>query len=61
MTVAIEPMINMGRKEVVTLEDGWTVVTIDRKMSAHFEHTVAVRKNERSVFSVFPELLMVRI
>jgi len=53
IVIAIEPMINMGRKEVVTLEDGWTVVTIDKKMSAHFEHTVAVRKNSGEHLSTF--------
>jgi methionyl aminopeptidase len=42
MTIAIEPMINLGTAEVETLEDGWTAVTKDRKLSAHFEHTVAV-------------------
>lgn len=42
LVVAIEPMINVGTKRVVTLPDGWTVVTADRKHSAHFEHTVAV-------------------
>lgn len=42
MVIAIEPMINAGGPGVKTLEDGWTVVTLDRKLSAHFEHTVAV-------------------
>jgi len=42
LVIAIEPMINVGTKRVVTLADGWTVVTADRKLSAHFEHTVAV-------------------
>lgn len=42
MTLAIEPMINMGTPEVKTLDDGWTVVTTDKKRSAHFEHTIAV-------------------
>jgi len=42
MTLAIEPMINLGTHEVRTLADGWTVVTADRKRSAHFEHTIAV-------------------
>src|SRR5579875_767991 len=42
MTFAIEPMVNMGRKEIRTLDDGWTVVTADGKLSAHFEHTVAI-------------------
>jgi methionyl aminopeptidase len=42
MTLAIEPMINVGTYEVETLSDGWTVVTRDRKRSAHFEHTIAI-------------------
>jgi len=42
MTLAVEPMVNMGTHRVDVLEDGWTVVTADRKPSAHFEHTVAV-------------------
>lgn len=42
MTIAIEPMVNMGGPEVSTLGDGWTAVTKDGKLSAHFEHTVAV-------------------
>jgi methionyl aminopeptidase len=42
MTLAIEPMINAGARDVETLEDGWTVVTRDRSLSAHFEHTIAI-------------------
>ncbi|MEK6528528.1 MAG: type I methionyl aminopeptidase [Nitrospirota bacterium] len=42
MTLAIEPMVNAGSYEVFVLEDGWTAVTKDRSLSAHFEHTVAV-------------------
>jgi methionyl aminopeptidase len=42
MTLAIEPMINMGTFKVKTLNDGWTVVTADGKPSAHFEHTIAI-------------------
>ena len=42
MTLAIEPMINVGRPEVRVLPDGWTVKTKDGKLSAHFEHTVAI-------------------
>jgi len=42
MTLALEPMINMGASEVETQADGWTVRTVDRKYSAHFEHTVVV-------------------
>jgi methionyl aminopeptidase len=42
MVLAIEPMINAGKPEVKVLADGWTAVTVDRKLSAHFEHTVAI-------------------
>ena len=42
MVLAIEPMINAGRPEVKVLSDGWTAVTVDRSLSAHFEHTVAI-------------------
>jgi methionyl aminopeptidase len=42
MTLAIEPMINMGSHEVEVLSDEWTVVTCDGSLSAHFEHTIAV-------------------
>ena len=42
MVLAIEPMINMGSAEVKVLEDGWTAITIDGGVSAHFEHTVAI-------------------
>ena len=45
MTIAIDPMINMGKKEVRQLSDGWTVKTLDGKLSAHFEHTIAVTSN----------------
>jgi methionyl aminopeptidase len=42
MVLAIEPMVNAGSRYVKTLEDNWTVVTVDGSMCAHFEHTVAV-------------------
>jgi len=45
LVLAIEPMINMGRDDVRVLPDGWTVVTLDGKPSAHFEHTVAITQN----------------
>jgi methionyl aminopeptidase len=45
MVLAIEPMVNMGRPAVKVLRDGWTAVTRDGSLSAHFEHTVAVTKN----------------
>lgn len=53
LTMAIEPMINMGRKEVVHARDGWTVLTADKKPSAHFEHTVVVREGKAEVLSTF--------
>ncbi|MBX2972394.1 MAG: type I methionyl aminopeptidase [Flavobacteriales bacterium] len=53
MALAIEPMINMGVKEVKQLSDGWTVVTRDGKPSAHFEHTVVVRPGKAEVLSTF--------
>ena len=53
MTLAIEPMVNMGRATVKVLNDNWTVVTTDGKPSAHFEHTVLVTKGE-------PEILTMR-
>ena len=45
MVLAIEPMINMGSADVKVLEDGWTAITVDGSLSAHFEHTVAITKN----------------
>ncbi len=51
LVIAIEPMVNMGKKEVVTSKDGWTVFAKDRKPSAHFEHTVVVRKNQADILS----------
>ena len=42
MCIAIEPMINLGKKEVYTSKDGWTILTVDGKASAHFEHTIAI-------------------
>ncbi len=46
MTIAIEPMINLGSKAIKCLPDGWTVKTLDGKLSAHFEHTIAITKGE---------------
>ncbi len=45
LVIAIEPMINIGTYEVITLDDGWTVVTRDKTLSAHYENTVAITKN----------------
>lgn len=52
MVLAIEPMVNMGTHHVEVLQDGWTVVTQDRKPSAHFEHTVAVTENGPEILTV---------
>ena len=52
MTLAIEPMVNLGRPEVVVLDDEWTVVTRDGKPSAHFEHTVAVLEESVEVLTL---------
>lgn len=53
MCIAIEPMINMGSKNIVFENDGWTVRTKDRKPSAHFEHTVAIREGKADILSSF--------
>ncbi len=53
MVLAVEPMINLGKKEVVQSEDGWTIVTADGRPSAHFEHDVVVRKGHCEVLSSF--------
>ena len=51
MTLAIEPMVNEGGHEVVILDDGWTTVTMDGKLSAHFEHTILVTPNEPKILT----------
>ena len=56
MVLAIEPMINLGVKEVVHLSDGWTVLTKDRKISAHFEHDVCITVGEPDILSSFEEI-----
>lgn len=53
MCIAIEPMINMGKKNVKFEKDGWTVRTADRKPSAHYEHTVAIRSGKADILSSF--------
>ncbi|ADL11734.1 type I methionyl aminopeptidase [Acetohalobium arabaticum] len=52
MTLAIEPMVNVGGYEVETLDDGWTVVTKDRELSAHFENTIAVTDSEPEILTL---------
>ncbi len=51
LVIAIEPMINLGKRNVATAEDGWTIVTQDKKPSAHYEHTVVVRKKKADILS----------
>lgn len=53
MTVAIEPMINLGTHRVKQLDDGWTIVTLDGKPSAHFEHNIAVVDGKPQLLSTF--------
>lgn len=53
LVIAIEPMINAGKKNIVEESDGWTIRTMDKQPSAHFEHTVAVRNGKVDVLSTF--------
>jgi methionyl aminopeptidase len=53
MTVAIEPMINLGTQRIEQLKDGWTILTADRKASAHFEHNVAIVNGKPELLSTF--------
>jgi methionyl aminopeptidase len=55
MTLAIEPMVNQGTHEVVALQDRWTIVTADKKLSAHFEHTVAITDNGPDILTLRSE------
>jgi methionyl aminopeptidase len=56
MVLAIEPMINLGVKEVFYDDDGWTVRTKDGKPSAHYEHNVCIRKGKADILSSFKEI-----
>jgi methionyl aminopeptidase len=53
MVIAIEPMINQGKRNVVQEKDKWTIRTADRSPSAHFEHTVAIRKGKPEILTTF--------
>ncbi len=57
MVLAIEPMVNMGSSAVRVLEDGWTAITVDRLPSAHFEHSVVVRKDKAEILSFTDKLV----
>ena len=56
LVIAIEPMINMGTRKIMQHNDGWTITTIDNKPSAHFEHTIVVRKGKAEILSSFKEI-----
>ena len=56
LVIAIEPMINMGERGILQHDDGWTITTIDNKPSAHFEHTIVVRKEKAEILSSFIEI-----
>jgi methionyl aminopeptidase len=58
MVIAIEPMINLGTKDVVYDDDGWTVRTRDGKFSAHYEHTICVKKNKADILSSFTDIIL---
>jgi methionyl aminopeptidase len=57
MILAVEPMVNAGTADVETLNDGWTVVTADRRLSVHFEHTVAVTESGPQVLTLLEGVL----
>ncbi|HRN25378.1 MAG: type I methionyl aminopeptidase [Ignavibacteriaceae bacterium] len=52
MTLAIEPMVNAGKYDVVTARDGWTIITADGSASAHFEHTILINNNSPEILTV---------
>jgi methionyl aminopeptidase len=52
MCLAIEPQVNLGSAAVRMLEDGWTAVTVDGSLSAHFEHTVAITSNGPEILTL---------
>ena len=56
LVIAIEPMINLGKRDIMQHSDGWTITTIDKKPSAHFEHTIVVRDGEAEILSSFKEI-----
>ena len=58
IVLAIEPMINMGSKDIYQHKDGWTITTIDNEPSAHFEHTIVVRNKKAEILSSFKGIEM---
>src|SRR5690554_1415283 len=53
MVICIEPMINLGKRQILMEDDQWTIRTVDKSVSAHFEHAVAVGKNQSDILSSF--------
>jgi methionyl aminopeptidase len=53
LVIAIEPMINMGKRNIIHGKDGWTIKTADNKPSAHFEHTIAIKDGKADILSSF--------
>jgi methionyl aminopeptidase len=56
MVIAIEPMINLGTKDIYHDEDGWTIRTKDKKPAAHYEHTICIKKDKADILSSFVEI-----
>lgn len=56
LVIAIEPMINLGKKDIFCADDDWTIITSDGKPSAHFEHSICVRRNKADILSSFVEI-----
>ena len=54
MTIAVEPMVNEGGYQVKTLRDGWTVETVDGKLSAHYENSILITKGDPVILTVLP-------
>ena len=56
LILAIEPMINLGKRDVFTEPDGWTVRTVDHSVSVHFEHDICIGKNKADILSDYTEI-----
>ena len=56
LVIAIEPMINMGKRNILQHSDGWTITTLDSQPSAHFEHTIVVRNEKAEILSSFEDI-----
>ena len=52
MTIAVEPMVTAGNPDILELEDGWTIVTEDGKLSAHYENTILITEKEPEILTI---------